>query len=463
MAGSSADDPNWLGTGMTELEEYLASLTENVLLVTRVADHVTVADFQPCRATVVQAGLSASDGLQHHQRRLAEFDSRDQTITIWPIKTRTSAGFLRPRYPGLLQIGIEVEGLEEPEDGDRAGEVLENFLPQGFVRDWRWGLGLHKPYSPIISAVSQIHDQDERIPTSRSLRIARTEPTGIRKQTYILNQADYDQLRSKLFGIQTRHQRDSLAERTALSFNSLLADRFPETYRRKKMPYRADAVLRVVQTLDGVRISSKDRSVLLAEAGRRAPESAATSPEELTHLHTTLEVAALDAVIGKFKALLNKTTPEKEWQALLGRHPFILGLLFGHPVVLVGEQAAIGGTAYDGKGERRVDFLLKTEATHTAAIVELKRADTRLVRDTAYASVPAIHSDLQEGIMQILDQQVCFLTHLHAKRGATAEAIEGWHVSCVVIAGLRPEDPLKAKAFELYRAAQCCDGMRSSL
>ncbi len=189
------------------------------------------------------------------------------------------------------------------------------------------------------------------------------------------------------------------------------------------------------------------------EAGAKAGEVAAASPVELTDLRSTLDVAALDAVITRFDALLQRpNSVEKDWQALLARHPFVLGLLFGHPVVLVGEQAAIGGKGYDGKGERYVDFLLKTVTTQTAAIVEIKRPGTSLIQQRGkYATVPVIHGDLLAGVMQILDQRVVFLTHLHAKRGETGEPIEGWHVTCVVIAGVLPTDPLKAKAFELYR------------
>lgn len=437
---------------MSEVDDYLAGLTEDALLVHRVWDHATVATFQPCAETVKQAGFPLDDGLERFQRPLAQFDSAAQTITIWPTKTRPSTGFLRPKYYGVDEITVEVDGLEEPEADDEASEILDAFLPHGFLKDWRSGLGLHKIYKPMIDAISQIRDPEERMLTPRSLRISSTQPTEIRGRRYILNYEDYDRLRATLFSVQARHQRDGLSERTVLAFNALLSDHQPDIYPVKRMPYRTENLLRVVQTIQGARLSPKDRSALLSETGRRAPEVAAASPIELEALRATLDLAALDQVIEKFGMLLEKkTSSEREWQALLARHPFVLGMVFGHPTVLVGAQAAIGGMRLDGKGERYVDFLLRTEATNSAAIVEIKRADTQLVRDADYAGVPIIHSELLSGVMQILDQKVGLLTNLHAKRGVTGEMIEGWHVSCVVIAGCRPTTVLKRKAFELYR------------
>lgn len=437
---------------MSEVEDWLEALKEDALIVSRVADHATVADFQPCRTTVRAAGLGSGESLSNYRRPLLIFDSRAQTITIYPLKTRPSAGFLNPKYYRVGQIVVQVESLDEPDTEEGVMALLED-LPQGFVREWRWGLGLHKLYKPIIDAVSQVQDPDELFPSSRSLHLGWSHPTSIRGSRYNLGLDDYHRVRMGLNAIQSRHQTDALAERSILAFNALLGDKFPETYSPRSRPYRPDTVFKVISDVGSGRLSPNDRSALLKEAGRRAGEVAAASPVELTDLRNTLDLAALDAVIARFDALLQRpNSVEKDWQALLARHPFVLGLLFGHPVVLVGEQAAIGGKGYDGKGERYVDFLLKTETTHTAAIVEIKRPGTSLIQGQGkYASVPAIHGDLLAGVMQILDQRVVFLTHLRAKRGEAGEAIEGWHVSCVVIAGVLPTEALKAKAFELYR------------
>ncbi|SPU44365.1 Shedu immune nuclease family protein [Brevundimonas diminuta] len=437
---------------MSEVEDWLEELKEDALIVSRVADHATVADFQPCRTTVRAARLGSGESLSNYRRPLLIFDSRAQTITIYPLKTRPSAGFLNAKYYRVGQIVVQVEDMDEPDTEEGVMALLED-LPQGFVREWRWGLGLHKLYKPIIDAVSQVEVADEVFSMSRSLHIRWSDPTSIHGSRYVLNRDDYERVRVGLNAIQSRHQTDALAERGVLAFNALLADKFPETYKPRARPYRPDTVFKVISSVGSSRLSPDDRGALLKEAGRRAGEVAAASPVELTDLRNTLDLAALDVVITRFDALLQRpNSVEKDWQALLARHPFVLGLLFGHPMVLVGEQAAIGGKGYNGKGERYVDFLLKTEMTQTAAIVEIKRPGTSLIQGQGkYASVPAIHGDLLAGVMQILDQRVVFLTHLHAKRGETGEPIEGWHVTCVVIAGVLPTDPLKAKAFELYR------------
>lgn len=96
---------------MSEVEDWLEALKEDALIVSRVADHATVADFQPCRTTVRAAGLGSGESLSNYRRPLLIFDSRAQTITIYPLKTRPSAGFLNAKD---YRVGHPPEGSPAP-------------------------------------------------------------------------------------------------------------------------------------------------------------------------------------------------------------------------------------------------------------------------------------------------------------------------------------------------------------
>ncbi len=55
--------------------------------------------------------------------------------------------FLERKYRWIASIDFEVEDLVSPDDADQAVEIFEA-LPDGFVKDWRWGLGIHVPAQP---------------------------------------------------------------------------------------------------------------------------------------------------------------------------------------------------------------------------------------------------------------------------------------------------------------------------
>lgn len=435
----------------SEEAQWLETLEEDALLLHRIGDHSTAAEYQACRRTIRASGRD--EMLPHARRRFIEFDGENGVVIIHPIRTYPGSRFLQPKYPRLQAIEVELEPFGEPETDHEAEAVLEQ-LPEGLIEEWRWGLGVKKVLQPIVDSVGrlEIEGEDSFSSRSRTLRITRFGSTHVAGGVYHLHLRDFDNLRRGLVSIQARHQNDGLEERAALAHNTLLSEPFPDRHPPKRLPYRPDTLVKVITGVGDRRLSRQDRKSLVAEAGRRAPELAASEPDDLKRLRNSVDMAALDVVIERFTRSLQRTTTEQVWQSLFEDHPFILGMLFGHPVVLVRAQAAVGGMGYDGRSERYVDFLLKTEATNSAAIVELKRPNTLLVQDSEYAGVHGIHSELTRAVMQILDQRDRFRTYLHAKR-TPDEPIEGWYVTCVVVAGTSPEDGPRRKALELYRTS----------
>ena len=90
------------------------------------------------------------------------------------------------------------------------------------------------------------------------------------------------------------------------------------------------------------------RVIALTRAAQEAPALARRNPHQLYKLQRDFEIAGLNELITRFEAHLLNSRPEPFWQKLLKLNPFILSMLFGYPIVLVHDQAHVGGQRLDG-------------------------------------------------------------------------------------------------------------------
>jgi hypothetical protein len=421
---------------MDEVEAWRRSLTEDTLIVSRVHDEVTRAQYQPCSRTVDQViGPENRGPLELYARTLAEFDERDNSVTLYPLNTRPGTRFLRPKYPSLERVVVEMLGPIAVETEADAEAVFDD-LPDGLIKDWRWGLGIHRLFEPIFHIVQRVDlrpgddplDEFETSTPWRSLRLSRRAATHIAPAEYVLHLSDFARLRFGLQKIQNDHRERALSERMALTHNTLLATLDPQAYPFRTAKYKPDTVYSVLHA-EGAppKLSRRDTAALLGAVGDRAKDLSREAPEQVSAMINAVQVANLDHLIERFQALYErKHSLEKEWQALLGQNRFLLSMVFGYPVVLVKEQAGVGVSNLAGANARFADFLLKNPVTNSAA------------------------SDLVQAVMQIVNQRFRLLTHLTLHQSDGHE-IEGWSVGCVVIAGRDPEDKATRKAFDLYR------------
>lgn len=374
------------------------------------------------------------------------------STTLTDVITRPTAGFLDPKYHSITSIAFEFPDLVSPEDEADAAAIFEA-LPDGFVKDWRWGLGIHKIYKPVIDMVGRAGTRPTRTRKNRLL-ISSSRATHIADHEYVLNLDHYARIRRGLQRIQASHQRAALLERETLAYDSMLSDQDPVDYPILRPRYKAGTVSRVVQGPDVLaRLSKSDRSALLSAVEGGMEELSVTEPRRIVKLQKTIQVATLAALIGNFRELLERaTSAERDWQVLLRENPFLLSLVFGFPTVLIAEQANVGGMTIDGDGARYADFLLENEVTKSLALVEIKRPSTSLVSEGEYAGMRNISGDLTRAVMQVLDQRLRLLTNLSSiKMNSPGRTMEGWFVSCVVIAGRGPRSAPEAKSVEIYR------------
>lgn len=193
---------------------------------------------------------------------------------------------------------------------------------------------------------------------------------------------------------------------------------------------------------------------LVTELGRSARTFAQQAPETTEQLISELELTRLEIAIQEFEALIAKNHNENKWQKFFEDDPFLLSFAFGFPVVCVNGQSYVGGRRIDGKGEKIGDFLYKNSVNNNAALIEIKKPQSPVVkkyRDGVYGP----HDELSGGITQVLDQRYHF-----TRKFPLHQSDNDWHgenevadyeIDCVLIVGTMPTEKDKRRSFQLYR------------
>ena len=167
-----------------------------------------------------------------------------------------------------------------------------------------------------------------------------------------------------------------------------------------------------------------------------------------------MQLSRLEGAVEDFRLRLEQNQSENEWQKFFEADPFLLSFAFGYPISFVNGQTYVGGRRIDGKGEKISDFLVKNSISSNAALIEIKKPDTKLLKPYR-GGVFAPHDELSGGITQILDQRYHF-----ARRFTLHKADNDWsgenevadyEIDCVLIAGIMPKDKDQRRSFQLFR------------
>ncbi|MDP4200198.1 MAG: DUF4263 domain-containing protein [Bacteroidota bacterium] len=149
---------------------------------------------------------------------------------------------------------------------------------------------------------------------------------------------------------------------------------------------------------------------------------------------------------------------EEHWQKKLTDNPFLLTLLFAHPVVVVAQKAYVGGKTVENRDGMIVDYLVKNALTGGSALIEIKRPNTPLLGSEYRNGVYSIHAEVSGAVNQVLtyrNQLILEYSSITMNNGeADAEQYEAFNPPCIVVAGNVSDelsDSQKRRSFELYR------------
>ena len=226
---------------------------------------------------------------------------------------------------------------------------------------------------------------------------------------------------------------------------------------RSEMPVafgRSPVRRMITRVLQGEELlTERDHEAVLEIVSRSTRSIAETSPERLTRLRADIELATLELLIVEFADMLGGEFGERCWQDFFSGHPFILSLVFGHPVIKIHEQAHLGGRSISGPGETIADFLFANSLTDNTAIVEIKTPQTSLLNTAFYRTgVYGPSSELSSGVNQVLNQRYQLQRNILMLRGADlADDLESYAVHCCLIVGTMPAGRMQQRSFELFR------------
>ena len=174
--------------------------------------------------------------------------------------------------------------------------------------------------------------------------------------------------------------------------------------------------------------------------------------ETLNSISTCARIAQLEEAIRLFEENINAGRDEEFWQKdVFEKHQWILAQIFSLPCTLFQSKAYVGGKGIDNAGGNVADFVYKNGLTRNAAIVEIKRPDTPIIKDT-YRQTYSFTSYFSGAINQVLNYRDSLAREINSLANGQLNAFSP---SCVVVIGRASEfenEPKKMAAFENYRA-----------
>ncbi|WP_310644173.1 Shedu immune nuclease family protein [Limnohabitans sp.] len=390
------------------------------------------------------------DGSEKTQRTVLLARVVKGALSMFPLVSASYRyEFLMPKYHELATITIladEDEPWGLPEDIREFDTMLES-LPTGFGRHAKYGLGFKWEYRLIPHSILEMQGINELV-----IEPGNGASTDLPK--FKLGIDRFSAIRRSIDSITNRARERSLRERQLLAFNELLHVADPVQFERRFPKVKAGEIYELIKL--GGRAPNRSASDHLAAATvvrDDAAKIAAEQPSQLVELKAVIEQVTLKELIAKIEDMLGKNLPEPKWQAFFKANPFVLGLAFPHPVILIQEQAHIGGTMLRGAGESIVDFLFAQRFTGSLALIEIKRPATKLIEARTFrGDLHAPHKDLTSAMAQVLDQRFQLLNNFAAK--SHDPELKDTHVSavhCIVIAGTAPTTIQEKRSLDLFR------------
>ena len=404
-----------------------------------------------------------SDTSLPNRVKLMEINRLKRRLTISPINTRWKyETFLKPKYPQIRKLTLTGEhfvdfpvnplGLPTDEDGfptseDEVMMLLED-LPSSFIKDYEYGLGFSGDFRLLIHPIEELTEASE-------ILISDQHATGLidNDQTFVISSEDFEHIRKMINRISNNGQNAVRTVKSASVHNT-----FAKKLGLPEKPVKfGRAALRRIFTrvaMDGEAVLSKpEQSELIDAMTKQAKSIAEDQPEKLVRLQRDVDLVTLDNMILRFETMIGKSLPEKHWQWFLGQNRFLLGMTFGYPVILVQEQASVGGHKLSGSGEKITDFLMKNALTNNVGIIEIKKPGSPLLYTADYRDeVYPASRELSGAINQVIDQKHNLVSRFAQKKEDSGiDDIASYAIHSCLIIGKIPEDERERRSFEYIR------------
>ncbi|MEO7259978.1 MAG: Shedu immune nuclease family protein [Jatrophihabitantaceae bacterium] len=146
---------------------------------------------------------------------------------------------------------------------------------------------------------------------------------------------------------------------------------------------------------------------------------------------------------------------EDYWQTLLRREPWVISQLYAAPMVIIRDQAYVGGKTIDNRGGTVVDYMYRNALTQNSLIVEIKTPTTPLLTQKEYRN--GVHGPSRElggATQQLLHARQTLQEQYISLTGGGRTGFNVFGTRALLVVGTLPEEPVRIRSFEVYRNAQ---------
>lgn len=373
----------------------------------------------------------------------------DSHLTMYPIHVRPDkTDYLQPKYDTVKMITITPwvkRGRFELPENQGDVEALLQELPEGFSKDFRFGLGLLWEYRSIFYTIADI-------PNIVGV-VIHGGPTLIENEYYVLGLRDFVALRKEIKRITARHSRRSSIERHDLVYHRLLHDVAPAKYPAISRRFQDGALAEAMHSRRGpATLTAYDQRAAVTLVEDNLASLAKNQTQRIMALKAEIEAVTLQHLIAEYEVMLTKKLLESAWQRFFTDNPFILSIALATPYIRVQGQAYAGGARIDGSGGKYADFMLAAASTGNLALVEIKRSTTPLLGSALRNDVYPFSTDISGAIAQVLDQRRLVTQNIAVLKEESGRTdIHAFAIRCVVIAGSAPTEKHERKSFEMLR------------
>ncbi len=179
----------------------------------------------------------------------------------------------------------------------------------------------------------------------------------------------------------------------------------------------------------------------------------ALAPNDLSNVTSLVDMTNLHRVLSVWNENSNNSN-ENFWQEFFVENPWVIGQAFASPLVILEDQAYLGGKAIDDMGGKVIDFVYRNKLTNNVVLVEIKTPVTNLVASQYRQGVYPIHKELSGAVNQLLAYRDSIQKEFYSLVRNSDTHFSVFNPRCALVVGdtgsLDDED--KRAAFELFRA-----------
>jgi hypothetical protein len=380
--------------------------------------------------------------------KLITIDETAQRVVLHPrYMTPMLDGSFNQKHKKITSISFDLSAqlynrvADDPTEDDIYDAM--KYLPEGMTSDPNFGLGIKKEYRFVLDAVAQITPK-------QIVYIGNKEPLA---GEFKIQRKLYGEIIAEINRMDGRAKYAENEVKATTAFNMLAQTGGVEPRPFNLGRHRIRQLITRFMGDDAFE-DTEIQEELVTTVSRVARDLLRANPQASAKLVSEIQISRLELAAQKYEQMLEQSLSEGVWQKFFEDNPFLLSFAFGYPVTFVNKHPYVGGMNITGRGENIGDFLYKNTMNNNAALIEIKKPSTPLLREYRQ-NVYGPHHELSGGIVQTLNQR-----HELTNNFPIAKMNNKWHgdsevnafdIDCVLVVGTMPKDDHQRRSFQLYR------------